>query len=78
MRESWNKLQELCANSCRNFTINKEWPMMLESTGWLTHISLVLNGAVKIAQFVHFRGRSALIHCSDGWGMWRVSESVGQ
>lgn len=41
--------------------------MLLDSTGWLTHIALVLDGAVKIAHCVHHRNRSVLIHCSDGW-----------
>ena len=39
----------------------------LEATGWLNHISLVIDGALKIAEKIDRENISVMVHCSDGW-----------
>ena len=38
----------------------------IEASGWLFHVSLVLQGAVKIVEHMQQR-HSCVLHCSDGW-----------
>ena len=38
----------------------------VEKSKWLTHISLVLRGAVGVADSLSL-GHAVLVHCSDGW-----------
>ncbi|KAI9914665.1 hypothetical protein PsorP6_008214 [Peronosclerospora sorghi] len=46
---------------------DRTWLSSLESTRWLDHVRLVLDGALKIARVLELEGASALVHCSDGW-----------
>lgn len=39
----------------------------LRRSGWLRHISAILEGTVLIARNVHINSSHVLIHCSDGW-----------
>lgn len=39
----------------------------LRKSGWLKHITGVLDGAEKVARVVGLGGSHVLIHCSDGW-----------
>lgn len=39
----------------------------LRRSGWLRHISAILEGTVLIAKNVHVNSSHVLIHCSDGW-----------
>jgi myotubularin-related protein 6/7/8 len=39
----------------------------LRRTGWLRHISLLLDGASLIIKTIHVSASHVLIHCSDGW-----------
>jgi hypothetical protein len=38
----------------------------MEASGWLVHISLILQGSVKIVEHIQQR-HSCVLHCSDGW-----------
>ena len=40
---------------------------IVDASGWLQLVALVLDGAVKIATLLEKRGVSVLTHCSDGW-----------
>lgn len=46
---------------------DKAWWPSVESTRWLEHVRVVLDGAMKIARVLELEGSSALVHCSDGW-----------
>ena len=46
---------------------SENWLSNLENTKWLSHIRLVLKGAVFIAEKLRMEGASVLVHCSDGW-----------
>ncbi|OWZ20493.1 Myotubularin [Phytophthora megakarya] len=46
---------------------DRTWLSSVESTRWLDHVRLVLEGALKIARVLELEGASALVHCSDGW-----------
>lgn len=39
----------------------------LRRSGWLRHISAILEGTVIITKNVHINSSHVLIHCSDGW-----------
>jgi myotubularin-related protein 1/2 len=43
-------------------------------SGWLEHISLLLTGALRVAQLI-LSGSSIIVHCSDGWD--RTPQLVG-
>jgi len=38
----------------------------LSASGWLKHLKSVLEASASVAAFVA-EGRSAIVHCSDGW-----------
>jgi myotubularin-related protein 6/7/8 len=40
---------------------------LLAKSDWLKHISLILDGADKIAETIAIHHAHVLIHCSDGW-----------
>ncbi|TDH65573.1 hypothetical protein CCR75_006711 [Bremia lactucae] len=46
---------------------DRTWLSSVESTKWLDHVRLVLDGALKIARVLELEGASVLVHCSDGW-----------
>ncbi len=39
----------------------------LEQSGWLSHISLILQASINGAERLHVQQSSILCHCSDGW-----------
>lgn len=45
---------------------DKLWWSSVESTRWLEHIRLLLEGAMKIARVLDLEKASVLVHCSDG------------
>eukprot|EP00730_Choanoeca_flexa_P003421 TRINITY_DN11408_c0_g1_i3.p1 TRINITY_DN11408_c0_g1~~TRINITY_DN11408_c0_g1_i3.p1 ORF type:complete len:582 (+),score=117.50 TRINITY_DN11408_c0_g1_i3:2-1747(+) len=62
MRESLRKMRELVWPK----PDEAHWYQRLEATGWLKHSKTILAAAVAIVDKVT-RGKSVLIHCSDGW-----------
>ena len=40
---------------------------MLDSSAWLKHIKLIIDGATKMSRVIAMEGRNILVHCSDGW-----------
>lgn len=47
----------------------------IEASGWLLHVSLVLQGAVKVVEHIQQR-HSCVLHCSDGWDRTSQLSSV--
>lgn len=39
----------------------------LRRSGWLRHISIVLEGTLLITKNIHINSSHVLVHCSDGW-----------
>ncbi|GAA5828710.1 hypothetical protein JCM11251_005846 [Rhodosporidiobolus azoricus] len=39
----------------------------LRRTGWLSHLTNILDGVLTIVRTVHINNSHALVHCSDGW-----------
>ncbi|TVY32275.1 Phosphoinositide 3-phosphatase, partial [Lachnellula subtilissima] len=65
MRESLNKVIEAIKDSdISKLPPNRE---LLAKSGWLKHITGVLDGSALIARQVGIQHSHVLIHCSDGW-----------
>ena len=64
MRESLRKLTELCYPG--NFEDSRFYEE-LEATQWLSHIRLILSGAVRAVDKIEYQKTSVVVHCSDGW-----------
>lgn len=62
VRESWKKLQEMCQG-----TLTDHYYAALAGSRWLDNLSHVLTAATRIAEFVHKRNTSVIVHCTDGW-----------
>ena len=52
----------------------ENWGAMVHDSKWLQHLSSVLRGAVKCAEYL-MKGDPVLVHCSDGWD--RTSQLSG-
>ncbi|XP_076446061.1 phosphatidylinositol-3,5-bisphosphate 3-phosphatase MTMR8-like isoform X2 [Babylonia areolata] len=63
MRNSLQKLVEVC--ELKNPSMSA-FLLGLEGSGWLKHISAILETSVFIANAIT-EGISVLVHCSDGW-----------
>ena len=50
----------------------------LRRSGWLRHISTILEGTVLIARNVHINSSHVLVHCSDGWDRTAQLSSLSQ
>ncbi|OCH88796.1 phosphatases II [Obba rivulosa] len=50
----------------------------LRRSGWLRHISAILEGSVLIVRNVHVNSSHVLIHCSDGWDRTAQLSSISQ
>jgi myotubularin-related protein 6/7/8 len=79
MRESLGKVVEALREADMLLaSINNDLPEQLPSlrvldrqalrrSGWLRHMSAIMEGTVLIARNVHVNSSHVLIHCSDGW-----------
>ncbi|RDB22283.1 Phosphoinositide 3-phosphatase [Hypsizygus marmoreus] len=79
MRESLGKVVEALREADSLLaSINSELPdkipglavldrQALRRSGWLRHLSAILEGTVLITKNVHINSSHVLIHCSDGW-----------
>src|SRR5258708_1127139 len=50
----------------------------LRRSGWLKHISALLDGAAIIIKNIHVNSSHVLIHCSDGWDRTAQLSSLSQ
>ncbi|KAI7907985.1 protein-tyrosine phosphatase-like protein [Cokeromyces recurvatus] len=69
MRDSLGKLSE--GMDSAEGQINR---VTLQKSGWLKHISMVMEGAITIIKNIHVYNSHVLVHCSDGWD--RTSQLV--
>ena len=79
MRESIGKVVEALREADQLLaSINNDLPdsvpglavldrQALRRSGWLRHISVILEGTVIITKNIHVNSSHVLIHCSDGW-----------
>ena len=61
MRDSLSRLFEILKKSD-----DTNWHSMLESTGWMKHLRLILQAGISIVQSIQSKC-SVVVHCSDGW-----------
>ncbi|OMJ74979.1 hypothetical protein SteCoe_25972 [Stentor coeruleus] len=61
IRESWISMMVGINNAS-----NTKYLSAVEKSGWLEHLSLLLQGACGVVESLQ-NGISCLIHCSDGW-----------
>lgn len=73
VRESYDALRTLCLS-----TTNSKWFSSLESTQWLSYVSIIVKGAAMIARYMKYRHGNTLIHCSDGWDRTSQLTSLAQ
>jgi hypothetical protein len=50
----------------------------LRRSGWLRHISAILDGTALIIKNVHINSSHVLVHCSDGWDRTAQLSSLSQ
>lgn len=65
MRQALAKVVEAFASS--DYLDMKPNQDLLRKSGWLGHISGLLEGAEMVARVVGLGGSHVLVHCSDGW-----------
>ncbi|KAL8994800.1 MAG: hypothetical protein Q9169_005336 [Polycauliona sp. 2 TL-2023] len=76
MRDSLNKVIETLKESdVTPMPPNRE---ALAKSGWLKHITGILDGASLIARQVALQHSHVLIHCSDGWDRTSQLSALGQ
>src|SRR5699024_7612972 len=64
MRERLRKLTALCYPGSYD---DSRFYEDLETTQWLSHIRLILSGAVRVVDTLEYQKTSVVVHCSDGW-----------
>jgi hypothetical protein len=50
----------------------------LRKSGWLKHLTAILDGSVMIVKNIHINSSHVLIHCSDGWDRTSQLSAVAQ
>lgn len=65
MRDSVNQIHESLKHS--DLSPAPPSPALLERSGWLQHVKLILDGSQQIIEQVHARCSHVVVHCSDGW-----------
>lgn len=50
----------------------------LRKSGWLKHLTAILDGSLMIIRNVHINSSHVLIHCSDGWDRTSQLSAVAQ
>ncbi|TFY80806.1 hypothetical protein EWM64_g3204 [Hericium alpestre] len=90
MRESLAKVVEALQESeVLTATVTRDIPgtgamalpvdrQALRRSGWLRHISAILEGTLVIVRNVHINSSHVLIHCSDGWDRTSQLSSISQ
>ena len=71
MRDSLAKVRDLCYPA----TSDRDWLGLLDGSNWLRHLRAVMRGATRMVDALE-RGRSILVHCSDGWDRTAQLSSV--
>jgi hypothetical protein len=71
MRNSLSELKSLLESQ----PYDNSFLARMEASGWLLHISLILQGSVKVVEHIQQR-HSCVLHCSDGWDRTSQLSSV--
>ncbi|CAE6517170.1 unnamed protein product [Rhizoctonia solani] len=50
----------------------------LRRSGWIKHLSSILEGTLTIVKTIHINASHALLHCSDGWDRTAQLSSLAQ
>lgn len=66
VRDAYRKCFTLC-ESYHQTKENKKILGKLEGTGWMNLLKNILLVSSEVANRMHFKKQSTLIHCSDGW-----------
>ena len=64
VRDCYKKMEALALSAA---TSDINWTAQLSDAGWLYNVRTVLSGALFVAECMHRRGQSVVVHCSDGW-----------
>ena len=75
MRAALGRLQNLVSKPVAE--INQTWFTELEATKWLDHIRAIMEATYRTV-FLIDRGRSVLVHCSDGWDRTAQIDGLAQ
>ena len=59
--------RKLVAASLNPAPSDVNWAATIADCGWAYHVRTMVTGAVFVAEAMHRRGQSVLVHCSDGW-----------
>ncbi|OLL25056.1 Phosphoinositide 3-phosphatase [Neolecta irregularis DAH-3] len=51
---------------------------LLAKSGWLKHISAIIDGSLLITRTIHIQHSSVLVHCSDGWDRTSQLSAISQ
>ncbi len=91
MRESLNKVLEALreaeaetyTSESYELTSDQRHPVFLDRqllrrSGWLRHLSAILDGTLLIVRNIHVNSSHVLIHCSDGWDRTAQLSSLSQ
>lgn len=66
-RTSWRSYKKLESVVSAAKANDAQWLAAVEDSGWLMHVRALLLGGCMMAEYVHNRRQSVLVHCSDGW-----------
>ncbi|KAF9578931.1 hypothetical protein BGW38_005028, partial [Lunasporangiospora selenospora] len=75
MRDSLNRLVEALQEIDVKGRVSKA---ALHKSGWLKHVSAVMDGALMIVRNIHISNSHVLVHCSDGWDRTAQLTSLAQ
>ncbi|KLT41508.1 phosphatases II [Cutaneotrichosporon oleaginosum] len=76
MRNSLKTVVETLAEaSAGGMPVDRE---RLRKSGWLKHLTAILDGSVMIVKNIHINSSHVLIHCSDGWDRTSQLSAVAQ
>ncbi|CAG8437131.1 4213_t:CDS:2 [Diversispora eburnea] len=76
MRESLGKLVEAIHSAdAQGVQIKRQ---NLDKSGWLKHISTLLDSALTIVKNIHIANSHVLVHCSDGWDRTAQLTSISE
>lgn len=76
MRNSLKAIVETLAEaSAGSLPVDRE---RLRRSGWLKHLTAILDGSLMIVRNIHINSSHVLIHCSDGWDRTSQLSAIAQ
>jgi hypothetical protein len=74
IRKSFSSLQSIVEDRYDD----SFWLSLVDSTGWMNHVRLLLSASVRVTDVMDREGASALVRCSDGWDRTAQMVSLAQ